>query len=149
MAQAPSSARKPPTCRWSGPAVAFKATRIGQALGGLVRHVQKRPLNQSEWGGMVMFLHNHVRQDDPRMATVYASFEHNLNDIIDTGLRGGAKVLVSTVARNLKDCGPFASDHRPGLPAEELSRWDNLYQTESGRKRRGGWRMRSAPFSRR
>jgi hypothetical protein len=41
------------------------------------------------------------------MATVYASFERNLNDIIDAGLRSGAKVLVSTVARNLKDCGPF------------------------------------------
>jgi tetratricopeptide (TPR) repeat protein len=110
-------------------AVAFKATRVGQALGSLVRDVQKRPVNESEWGGMIMFLHNHVRQDDPRMATVYASFEENLNDIIDAGLRGGAKVLVSTMARNLKDCGPFASDHRPGLPADELSQWDNLYQT--------------------
>jgi tetratricopeptide (TPR) repeat protein len=108
--------------------VAFKATRIGQALGNLVRHLQKRPANQSEWGGMIMFLHNHVRQDDPRMATVYASFEHNLNDIVDIGLHSGAKVLVSTVARNLKDCGPFASDHRPGLSAEELSRWDSFYQ---------------------
>jgi tetratricopeptide (TPR) repeat protein len=109
--------------------VAFKATRLGQALGDLVRHAQKRALNQSEWGGMVMFLHNHVRQDDPRMATVYSSFERNLNDIIDAGLHSGAKVLVSTVARNLKDCGPFASDHRPGLPVEELSRWDKFYQT--------------------
>jgi tetratricopeptide (TPR) repeat protein len=108
--------------------VAFKATRMGQALGDLVRHAQKRPLNQSEWGGMAMFLHNHVRQDDPRMATVYNSFEHNLKDIIDIGLGDGAKVLVSTVARNLKDCGPFASDHRPGLTPEESSRWDNFYQ---------------------
>lgn len=109
--------------------VAFKATRVGQALGSLVRDLQKRPVNQSEWGGMSMFLHNHVRQNDPRMSTVYSSFEHNLNDIIDAGQRSGAKVLVSTVVRNLKDCGPFASDHRPGLPAEELSRWDNFYQT--------------------
>ncbi len=109
--------------------VAFKATRIGQELGSLVRQAQKRPVNQSEWGGMSMFLHNHVRQDDPRMATVYVSFERNLNDIIDSGLRGGAKILVSTVVRNLKDCGPFASDHRPGLSAEELSRWDSFYQT--------------------
>jgi tetratricopeptide (TPR) repeat protein len=109
--------------------VAFKATRIGQALGNLVRHAQKRPLNQSEWGGMVMFLHNHVRQDNPRMATVYTSFEHNLNDIIDMGLRSGARVVVSTVARNLRDCGPFASEHRPGLSAEESSRWDNFFQT--------------------
>src|ERR1700722_2174061 len=55
--------------------VAFKATRIGQALGDLVRHAKKRAANESEWGGMVMFQNNHVREDDPRMATVYASFE--------------------------------------------------------------------------
>ncbi|MGP8200543.1 MAG: tetratricopeptide repeat protein [Limisphaerales bacterium] len=108
--------------------VAFKATRTGQALGNLVRLAQKRPLNQSEWGGMSMFLHNHVRPDDPRMATVYTSFEKNLNDIIDMGVRSGAKIVVSTVARNLKDCAPFASEHRPSLSAEALSRWDNLYQ---------------------
>jgi tetratricopeptide (TPR) repeat protein len=109
--------------------VALKATRVGQALENLARRVQKRPLNQSEWGGMSMFLHNHVRQDDPRMNTVYASFEHNLNDIIDTGRRSGAKVVVSTVARNLKDCGPFASDHRPGLSAGELSECDHFLNT--------------------
>lgn len=63
------------------------------------------------------------------MATVYSSFERNLRDIIETGLRSGAKVLVSTVARNLKDCGPFASDHRPGLLAGELSQWNNFYQS--------------------
>jgi tetratricopeptide (TPR) repeat protein len=109
--------------------IAFKVTRLGQALGNLVRDVHKLPLNQSKWGEMVMFLHNHVRQDDPRMATVYGSFEENLDDIIDTGIHSGAKVLVSTVARNLKDCGPFASDHRPGLTVDDLSRWDNFYQT--------------------
>ncbi len=108
--------------------VALMATRIGQALGNLVRHFQKRPVNQSEWGGMSMFLDNQVRLDDPRMPTVYASFEHNLKDIVHIGLHSGAKVLVSTVARNLKDCGPFASQHRPGLSAEELSRWDSFYQ---------------------
>jgi len=106
--------------------VAFKGTRVGQALESLVRGLQKRPLNQSEWGGMVMFTHHHVRQDDPRMATVYASFERNLNDIIDTGRRSGAKIVVSTVARNLKDCGPFASDHRTGLLAEEMSECDHF-----------------------
>jgi tetratricopeptide (TPR) repeat protein len=109
--------------------LALKATRLGQAIGSLARAVQKRPASQREWGGMLMFLGNHVRQEDSRMATVYASFERNLNDIIDAGLHAGAKVLVSTVAHNLKDCGPFASDHRPGLPAEELSRWESLYRT--------------------
>ena len=126
--------------------VALKATRIGQALGDLVRALQKRPINQSEWGGMAMFLHNHVRQEDPRMAAVYASFEHNLNDIIDAGLRRGAQVLLSTVARNLKDCGPFASDHRPGLSAEELSRWDNFYQMGIRAQEAGRWADAIASF---
>ncbi|HEY3863816.1 MAG TPA: tetratricopeptide repeat protein [Verrucomicrobiae bacterium] len=106
--------------------VAFKATRIGQELGNLARHLQNRPLNESEWGGMAMFMNNHIRQDDPRMATVYDSFGKNLSDIIDTGLGHGARVLVSTMARNLKDCGPFASDHRPGLSADDLARWQTL-----------------------
>ena len=109
--------------------VAFKATRLGQALGALVRQAEKRPLNESEWGGMAMFVRNHVRADDPRMATVYHSFEENLKDIIDIGRRHGARVVVSTIARNLKECGPFASDHRPGLPAADLSQWENLFQT--------------------
>jgi tetratricopeptide (TPR) repeat protein len=108
--------------------LAFKATRLGQELGSLVRHWQKRPLNQSEWGGMIMFLHHQVRQEDPRMGVVYGSFERNLKDIIDYGRRSGAKIVVSTVARNLMDCGPFASEHRTGMSAEELSRWDNFYQ---------------------
>lgn len=108
--------------------VAFKATRVGQALGGLVRRAQKRPVNQSEWGGMVMFARHHVRQDDPRMATVYHSFERNLQDIIDVGRGAGAKIVVSTAARNLRDCGPFASDHRPGLSTAEVAQWEGLFQ---------------------
>jgi tetratricopeptide (TPR) repeat protein len=109
--------------------VALKATRLGQVLESLIRCAQKHPLNQSEWGGMAMFLRHQVRQDDPRMAAVYHSLEQNLNDIIEAGVRSGAKVVVSTVARNLKDCGPFASEHRSGLAAEELSRWDHFMRS--------------------
>jgi len=108
--------------------LAFKATRLGQAMGDMLRSVQKRPPNRSEWGGMVMFLRHHVRADDPRMQTVYHSFERNLNDIIGLGSRSGAHVLVSTIVRNLKDCAPFASDHRLGLPPDQLSLWNDRYQ---------------------
>lgn len=108
--------------------VALKATRLGQAFGSLLRHFQKRPLNQSEWGGMAMFLQGHVRAEDPKMATVYNSFERNLSDIVEIGRRSGARVVVSTICRNLKDCGPFASDHRPGLTGEQLAHWNELFQ---------------------
>ena len=97
------------------------------------RSRSKRPsppaARQSEWGGMSMFQQNQVRQDDPRMAAVYQSFNANLYDLINLGLRSGAQVLLGTVASNLKDCGPFASEHRPGLPPAGLTQWDNDYQT--------------------
>jgi tetratricopeptide (TPR) repeat protein len=117
--------------------VAFKATRIGQLLGNVAHHAHKQGANQSEWGGMSMFQQNQVRQDDPRMETVYHSFERNLDDIISAGQSGGAKVLVSTVARNLKDCGPFASEHRPGLAGAELAEWNDDFQAGLRAQQRG------------
>ncbi len=108
--------------------IAVKRTYVGQLLEKWLRHSQARPVNESEWGGMVMFSRNHVRADDPRMSTVYHSFERNLSDIIDKGVGAHATVIVSTVVRNLKDCGPFASDHRPGLSADELPQWERFYQ---------------------
>jgi tetratricopeptide (TPR) repeat protein len=108
-------------------AVALKATRLGQLLGTLARNTEKTPLDQSEWGGMRMFVRNHVRSDDSAMATVYDNFTRNLIDIVGIGTRNGATVLIGTIARNLKDCAPFASDHRPGLPNADLAEWEHLY----------------------
>lgn len=107
--------------------VALKGSYIGQLFERLLRGAGSKPASQGEWGGMIMFERNHVRADDPRMSTVYGSFERNLSDIIDQGVRAGATVIASTVARNLRDCGPFASDHRPGLPEADLSQWNQLY----------------------
>jgi TonB family protein len=44
------------------------------------------------------------------------------------GQAAGAKVIVSTVVTNLKDCAPFASKHRESLSAEDLQRWSALVQ---------------------
>jgi len=117
--------------------LAFKATRIGQLMGDLARRAQKPAVSQSEWGGMSMFQQNQVRQDDPRMAAVYQSFAANLNDLIDLGLDSGAQVLVSTVPSNLKDCGPFASEHHPGISPAVLTQWDNDYQNAIKAQREG------------
>jgi tetratricopeptide (TPR) repeat protein len=43
----------------------------------------------------------------------------------------GAHVIVSTVATNLKDCAPFASQRRDGLSATDLSTWSTLVQQGS------------------
>jgi tetratricopeptide (TPR) repeat protein len=108
--------------------LALKTTHIGQLVDTLQSVIQKPPLDKSEWGGMEMFLNQQVRIDDPRMGTVYDHFLRNLADIIRTGRRSGAGIVVSTVAVNLKDCAPFGSEHRQGLTAVETSKWELFYQ---------------------
>ncbi len=107
--------------------LALKATRTGELLTGLLQHVGGGGA-PAEWRGMMMFVQHQVRPDDPRMTTVYAHFAANLADILRVGTRHGVKLVVSTVASNLKDCAPFASLHRPGLTEAQLQDWDRCYQ---------------------
>lgn len=115
----------------------LKATRSGQLLDEALESFGLRGTPR-EWEGMEMFLKQQVRQDDPRMATVYSHFEKNLSDIVAAGVRSGAQVVVSTVGSNLRDCPPLASLHRANLPAEKAAQWENAYQAgaalESERK---------------
>ena len=56
-----------------------------------------------------MFLDNQVPPDNPRKEVVYNNFRHNLDDILQVGLDAHVKIILNTVAVNLKDCPPFAS----------------------------------------
>jgi len=108
--------------------LAFQATRTGQMFDQWARSLRPPPPGKSEWGGMLMFLENRVRADDPRLAVVRKNFAQNLDDIITTGRRAGAGVVVSTVAVNLDDCAPFASAHRPDLSKSDEAEWRRLYE---------------------
>jgi tetratricopeptide (TPR) repeat protein len=108
--------------------LALKTTRTGQLIDTLRSKIQKPPPDKSEWGGMEMFLNQQVRVDDPRMVAVYDHFSRNLADIIRTGRKSGAGIVVSTVAVNLKDCAPFGSEHRRGLTEADESKWEQFYQ---------------------
>ena len=108
--------------------LALKATRTGQLLERIIASLDKRPASKKEWGGMQMFLASQVRQDDPHMLRVYTNFQQNLSDILSEGRRKGAKIVVSTVASNLKDCAPFASLHRSDLRGSDLEKWDEMNQ---------------------
>jgi tetratricopeptide (TPR) repeat protein len=108
--------------------IAFKATRLGQLLDALRLKLTRNAGAPSTWEGMEMFLKQQVPHDDPRMAKVYAHFEANLRDIVQFGDQAGAKVFVSTVASNVRDCAPFASLHRPGLADAQKAEWEKLYQ---------------------
>jgi tetratricopeptide (TPR) repeat protein len=101
-----------------------RSTRIGQLL-------TKVGEQKKEWGGMEMFMDKQVPAGSPLMQQTYANFERNLQDTIVVALRSGARVIVSTVATNLKDCGPFASAHRVGLGQDALRSWTMLVQQGS------------------
>ena len=58
---------------------------------------------------MEMFLGHQLPPDDPRKERVYRNFQQNLRHILQAGLDSGARVVLNTVAVNLKDCSPFAS----------------------------------------
>lgn len=99
----------------------FRSTRVGQLL-------TKLGAQKKEWGGMEMFLDKQVPASSPLMKYAYANFEANLRDTIAVARSSGARVIVSTVATNLKDCAPFASMHREGLSQKDLRSWNSLMQ---------------------
>ncbi len=101
-----------------------KSTCLGQWLEAL----HTRSTSRIEWQGMEMFLRNQVRSDAPGLQIVHKNFTRNLEDIIGLGRRSGATVLVTTVPVNLKDCPPFASQHRPDLSAGQLDDWNKKFQ---------------------
>jgi len=107
--------------------LALQTTRFGQLLTDLNGWLHPPPESKTEWGGMLMFVDNQVPSDDQRLVRTYDQFEANLTDIVAAGIDAGAKVVVSTVASNLRDCAPFASLHRSGLTKEEEEQWEDLY----------------------
>jgi tetratricopeptide (TPR) repeat protein len=106
--------------------LALQQTRTGQWLVSTLRHLAGKSKNTS-WGGMEMFLENQIPPDDPRKETVYQNFAANLRDIISAGMNSGAKVILNTVAVNLKDSPPFASLNNSNLPAADRQQFDTLF----------------------
>jgi tetratricopeptide (TPR) repeat protein len=108
--------------------LALKTTRTGQTLDGLLRWLHPPPANKTEWGGMLMFLEHQVTADDARLPRMYQHFESNLRDIIHVGERAGAKIVVSTVAVNLRESAPFASQLPERLNGAEQNLWRGWFQ---------------------
>ncbi|HXD01559.1 MAG TPA: tetratricopeptide repeat protein, partial [Verrucomicrobiae bacterium] len=116
--------------------LAIQKTRLGQLLTELSGKLHGRDTNES-WGGMKMFVGNEIRADDPRRDRVHQNFERNLDDIVEAGLGSGAKILLNTVAVNLKDCPPFGSLTNANLPAGDAAQFSALLaeaEAAAGRK---------------
>jgi tetratricopeptide (TPR) repeat protein len=106
----------------------LNATKIGQLLAGLRQNLNGDETEIQVWGGVEMFTQNRLHFDDPRMAAVYNHFHDNLSDICQAGRQAGAKVIVATVATNLKDCAPFGSLHRHNLSSASIAHWTAIYE---------------------
>ena len=119
---------KAPALPFIRSSIALKSTRVGQLLDALQRRLRPNASGLEEWQGLKMFLDHQVRESDPAMGSVYRHFGKNLADIIDTGRNAGAKIIVSSVASNLKDCAPFTSLHAPTLSEADLASWKALYE---------------------
>jgi tetratricopeptide (TPR) repeat protein len=109
--------------------ISLKATKTGQLMGRLADISSRTKTTPETWGGLEMFLGKQIRRDDQRMRYVYSHFRSNLEDIVGIAQKSGAKVLLSTVAVNLKDCPPFASLNRDVLNEQQKKSFDELYQS--------------------
>jgi len=127
--------------------IRLRSTRVGQLLGGTIRALGGRGENENRtWRGMEMFLDNRVTADDPRLKSVYDNFAANLADICKVARRTGAKVILSTVVTNLKDCPPFASVHREGLSAYDKADWGRLIEEGKKLEESAQWRQAVRPY---
>ncbi|HVU23574.1 MAG TPA: hypothetical protein VHE13_05560 [Opitutus sp.] len=100
-----------------------RGTRTGQLVQRAVRALAAPGRDFKDWRGMETFKGNDVAADDPRMRTVYANFAANLADVVALARGAGAKVVLSTVAVNVRDCAPFVSLHGAGLTPARRDEW--------------------------
>ena len=100
--------------------------RAGQLLANLSSKFKSGTANAPSWGGMEMFVGNQLSAGDPRKEVVYQNFSRNLHDIVSVGLDSGAKILLNTVAVNLKDCAPFASLVNSNLPSADRTKFNQF-----------------------
>ncbi len=119
--------RQAPSLPYVRLVTALQRLRTGQWLAELGRKWTVRGEPVTAWGGMGMFLHNQIAPDSPLKETVYRNFQKNLDDIVRLGIDSGAKVLLNTVAVNLKDCPPFASITNRLLSPADRAQFDALY----------------------
>ncbi len=126
--------------------LALKTTRIGQSFDALRRAAQKDAAGSGAWQGMAMFVKYKVAGSDPRLGAVYENFGQNLKDIIAAGQNSGAKIVLSTVAVDLKDCAPFASLHRSDLSESQLNEWNRLFDAGVKAQAGGNFQQASSDF---
>jgi tetratricopeptide (TPR) repeat protein len=105
----------------------LSSTRLGQLASAVSSSLAKSNGVPTGWGGMKMFLKHKIRHDDTRLAGVYKHYRENLREICKAARRSSVRVVLCTVASNLKDCPPFFSMHNTYCSADSIKKCDSLF----------------------
>jgi tetratricopeptide (TPR) repeat protein len=115
----------------------IQRTRVGQWLAAAMRKFHRDSATPTSWAGMQMFLDNRVVPGSRKKEMVYRNFEENLEDIVRAGLGHHAKIILNTVAVNLKDTAPFASMASSNLTAVDREEFERLIGQARDRESNG------------
>jgi len=119
--------------------LAIQRLRVGQLLMEWARKISGASKSASSWAGMQLFMKQRVKPRERSKETVYANFKKNLADILRAARSSGAKVILNTVAVNLKDCAPFASSISAELSDAQRTEVSKLTLDGSRAEAAGGW----------
>jgi tetratricopeptide (TPR) repeat protein len=123
----------------------LRRLRIGQLLFAASQKLHKTNADRS-WHGMEMFVRNPIIPSDPHKETVYRNFQRNLDEILKAGLASGAKIILSTVAVNLKDCAPFGTVSGTDLSSASRAAYERFCQNGAAAEREGNFAVAQANF---
>ncbi len=126
--------------------LALQRNRLGQLLVALSRHLRTPSAEARSWHGMEMFMQNKVPPGDRRREMVYRNFEQNLRDILAAGTGCGARILLNTVAVNLKDCPPFSSAGAADLPPPQRASYEKTCAEAVAAADQGDWRQSAQSY---
>jgi tetratricopeptide (TPR) repeat protein len=65
-------------------------------------------------------------RDDTWAAAIREHFGHNIRQMVTLAQNAGVPIILVRETSNLADARPFKSEHRSGLSADELRRWEQL-----------------------
>jgi tetratricopeptide (TPR) repeat protein len=105
------------------------STRLGQLASAVSLSLAKSKGVPTGWGGMKMFLEHKFSHNDTRLTGVYNHYRENLREICKAARRGGSRVVLCTVASNVKDCPPFFSMHGSYCSIDAIKKCDSLFQS--------------------
>lgn len=126
----------------------LRQLRLFQTLSALAQNIRKAGSGSAQWQGMEMFVQNQVLPDDASKQRVYHNFERNLDDILSAGVKCHARIVLSTVAVNLRDCPPFGSDSGEGLTATNRAAFEQYCQDGIAAQRQGRFADARSAFER-